>query len=139
MAVHELVDVAQILQQFPCFAEGRGDQLDEGFGKIRGDVFVGERRPQGRGMARLYDVAGRRDPQGLLFDALAAAAQHAAFAGIDEPRDAALEFLVNHVTQYLDPRSIYGSSATTSISTRNPGSTKRCTCTHEVVGSRSLS
>ena len=71
---------------------------------------------------------------------IAAAAQHTSLAGIDEPREAALEYLINHVTQYLDPRSsIYGSSATTSISTRNPGSTKRCTCTHEVVGSRSLS
>ena len=54
-------------------------------------------------MACLHDVAGGRDPQRLLFDALAAAAQHAAFTGIDEPREAALEFLINHVAQYLDP------------------------------------
>src|SRR3974390_818704 len=32
----------------------------------------------------------------------------------------------------------YGSSATTSICTRNLGSIKRCTCTHEVAGKRSL-
>ena len=36
-------------------------------------------------------------------------------------------------------RRVYGSSATTSISTMNPGSTNRCTWTHEIVGSRSLS
>ena len=90
-------------------------------------------------MPGLHDVARRRDAQRLLFDAFAAAAQYAAFPGIDQPGQAAFELPVNHVAQYFDPKSNYGSSATTSICTRNPGSTRRCTCTHEVVGSRSLS
>src|SRR5580698_3881931 len=128
MAVHELVDIAQILQQFPGFAERRRDQLDQRFGEIGGDVFIGQRRAQRLGMPRLNDVPRGRDAQRLFFNALAAAAQDAPFAGIDEPGEAALEFPINHVTQYLDPRlSTYGSSATTSISTRNPGSTSRWT------------
>ena len=49
--VDELMDVAQILQQFPGLAERRGDQLDQRFGKIGGDVLVGERRAQ-RGRVR---------------------------------------------------------------------------------------
>src|SRR6267142_817771 len=101
MAVHELVDIAQILQQFPCLAERRGNQLDQGLGEIRGDIFVGQRRAQSGGMPCLRDVAGGRYAQRLLFDALAAAAQYTSFAGIYEPREAALEFLINHVTQYL--------------------------------------
>ncbi len=62
--------------------------------------------PRAGGMACLHDVAGGRDAQRLLFDALAAAAQYASFAGIDEPREAAFEYLVDHVTQYLDPRFV---------------------------------
>ncbi len=139
MAVHELVDVAQVLQQLPGLAERRRDQLDQRLGKIRGDVLVGERCPESRRVRRLHDVAGGRDAQRLLLDALAAAAQHAALPRIDEPREPALEFLVHHVSQTLNPRlSIHGNSATTSISTRKPGSTSRCTCTQEAVGSRSL-
>jgi hypothetical protein len=42
-------------------------------------------------MARLHDVAGGRDAQRLLFDALSAAAQYAAFSRVDEPREAPLE------------------------------------------------
>jgi hypothetical protein len=43
MAVDELVDIAQILQQFPGFAERRGNQFDQRLGEIRCDVFIGER------------------------------------------------------------------------------------------------
>ena len=46
--------------------------------------------------------ARRRDAQRLLFDSLAAAAQYAAFPGIDQSCKAALELLVNHVAQILD-------------------------------------
>ena len=59
--------------------------------------------PRAAGMARLRDDAAGRYPQRLLLDALASAAQHAAFAGIDEACEAPLEFFVNHVTQYVDP------------------------------------
>ncbi len=46
--------------------------------------------------------------------------------------------LIHHVAQRYPRFILYGSSAMTSICTRNPGSTKRCTCTQDVVGSRSL-
>ena len=46
MPVHELMDVAQVLQQLPCFAERRGHQLDQRFGIVGSDVLVGERRSQ---------------------------------------------------------------------------------------------
>src|SRR5450631_1917810 len=110
MAIDELVDIAQILQQFPGFAERRGDQLDEGLGEIRRDVLVREGGAEGFGMPRLHDVAGGRDAQRLLFDALAPAAQYPPFTGIDEPREAALELLIDHVTQtsFLDcPRRLW--------------------------------
>ena len=55
VAVHELMDVAQILQQLPGLAERRSDQFDQRLGEIRGDMFVGERRAQCLRMAGLCD------------------------------------------------------------------------------------
>ena len=48
VAIHELVDIAQILQQLPGLAERRRDQLDQRLGKIRRDVFIGQRRARAR-------------------------------------------------------------------------------------------
>ena len=98
MTVDELMDVAQILQQFPRLAERRGDQLDQGLGKIGRDVLVRERRAERGRMTGLRDLARGRDAQRFLLDAFAPAAQHRPFAGIDESRQPALEFLVDHVT-----------------------------------------
>jgi len=44
--IDELVQVQQVLQQLPAVGEGRGDQLDQRFGVIGGDVLVGERRAE---------------------------------------------------------------------------------------------
>src|SRR5271169_3607449 len=100
-------------------------------------MFVAERRAQALRVARLRDVTVGRHAQGLLLDAFAAAAQYRPFPRIDEAREPALENLIHHFAQRtLD--SAYGNSAMTSICTRNPESTRRCTCTHEVVGNRSL-
>src|ERR1700736_6429756 len=101
-------------------------------------MFIGEGRAQCLRMAGPRDDAVGRHAQRLLLHALAAAAQYRPFAGIDEPGEAALEVFVHHVTQRYPRYMLYGSSATTSICTRKPRSTKRCTCTHEVVGNRSL-
>src|ERR1019366_8582658 len=111
MPVNELMDIAQILQQLPTLEEWRGYQLDQGFGKIRRDVIVGERRTQRKRMPRLDDFAGRRNTQRFFLDALAAPAQHGSFAGIDEPREPALEFLVDHVTQHRNPKRTQSSAS----------------------------
>ena len=55
MPIHELVDVAQILQQLPCLAERRSDQLDQRLGEIRRDVLVGERCAERGRMPGLRD------------------------------------------------------------------------------------
>jgi hypothetical protein len=57
VAIHELVDVAQVLQQLPGLAERRRDQLDQRFGEIRRDVFIGEGRAQIERMRSLDDPA----------------------------------------------------------------------------------
>src|SRR6266481_3046742 len=111
MTVDELVYVAKILQQFPALEERRSHQLDQRFGKIGGDVVVGERRAQSGRMRRLDNLPVRRYTQGLLFDTLAAAAEHASFAGIDESREPAFESSVHHITQQLHPKRKALSSA----------------------------
>ena len=80
MAIDELMNVAQILQQFPSVLKRRRHEFDQGLGKIRRDVFVGEGRTQILRMPRLCDLPGRRDAQGFLFYPLAAAAQYGPLA-----------------------------------------------------------
>ena len=99
MPVDELMDIAQILHQLPGLAERRRDQFDQRFGKIRGDVFVGQRRAQGLRMARLGNLTRRANPQRLLFHALAAAAQYRPFAGIDESGKPPFEISIHDVAQ----------------------------------------
>ena len=60
VAVDELVQVQQVLQQLPARAEGRRHQLDQRFGVIGGDVLVGQRRAQRGRMGRLGDARRRR-------------------------------------------------------------------------------
>src|SRR5579859_4875746 len=104
MTVDELVYVAKILQQLPALEERRSHELDQRFGKVGGDVVVGERRAQSGRMRRPDDHSVRRDAQGFFFDALAAAAQHTSLAGIDESREAAFESPVHHITQRRNPK-----------------------------------
>ena len=149
MPVHELVDVAKVLQQLPALVKRRRDQLDQRLGEVRGDVLVGERCAERRRVAALGDLSRRRYAQRFLFHAFAPAAQHAALPAIDEAGQPTLEFFVDHVTHHASARPVparrlgyqpvHGSSATTSISTRKPGSTRRWTCTQDTVGRRSLS
>jgi len=75
--------------KFPMSSpNGGGDQLDQRLGEspVR-DVFIGKRaRPGRRGCGGLYDVAGAGETRSDSFStALAAAAQHPSFTGIDEP------------------------------------------------------
>ena len=134
--VDELVDVAQVLQQLPGLAERRGHQLDQRLGEIGGDVFVGERRAERLRVARCAMIQPVGSTRSDSFSTpLRPPRSTAALAGIDQPGERARNS-VDHLRSFP---SAHGSSATTSICTRKPGSTRRCTCTQEVVGSRSLS
>ena len=45
--IDELMQIEQVLQQFPARAERRRHELDQRFGVIGGDVLVGERGAKG--------------------------------------------------------------------------------------------
>jgi hypothetical protein len=55
--------------------------------------------PSTLGMPRLHDLA-RGETRKTPFSTPLRPPRNTPFAGIDEPREAALEFLVDHVTQY---------------------------------------
>ena len=57
MSVGELVDVVEELQGFPPVKKWRCDELEQGLGKIGGDVWMRHRRAQRVWMRRLRDVA----------------------------------------------------------------------------------
>ena len=91
MPVHELVQIAEVLQQFPIGAERRRDELDQRLGIIRRNVIIGERRAECRGMRRGRDATFGGDAQGFLLDPTTAALQQRGIAGIDQRRQAALK------------------------------------------------
>ena len=89
VAVDELVQVQQVLQQLPALRERRRDELDERFGEIRGDVLVRQRRAErGAGARCCASRAVRRDAQRLLLYALAPALQDLRLAAVDEGGEA---------------------------------------------------
>ena len=98
LAVDELVDVAEVLLQFPGARERRGHQLDQGFRIVSRDVRVGERRTQRRGMRRLRDLPVGRDPERLPLDPLQAARKNATLAGVHEAGKASFEGAVEAVS-----------------------------------------
>ena len=89
--VGELVQVQQVLQQLPGLGHRRCDQFEQGLGVVGRDLRIGQRRAERCRVRRRGNAAPRRDPQRFLFDALATAAQDAALAGVDQPRQPALE------------------------------------------------
>ena len=91
VAVDELVQVAEVLGEFPGFGEGRRDQLDQRLGVVGGQVLVGERRAQGLGVGRRGDPALRGDPEGLLLDALQSALEGGGRPAIHEGAQASVE------------------------------------------------
>ena len=46
VAVNELVQVQQVLQQLPAAGKCRRHQLNQRFGKVRRDVYIRQRRAQ---------------------------------------------------------------------------------------------
>ena len=59
MPIDELVQIQQVLQQLPALRERRRHQLDERFGKIRGDVLVRQRGAERARMRRVREIARR--------------------------------------------------------------------------------
>ena len=98
LAVDELVDVAEVLLQFPGARERRRHELDQGFRVVGRDVRVGQRRAERRRMRRLRDLPVGRDPERLPLDPLQAARKHAALAGVHEAGQAAFEGAVEAVS-----------------------------------------
>ena len=104
MAIHELMDIAQILQQLPGLAERRSDQLDQRLGKIRGDVLVGERSAEsGRdaGSARSSPAGETRSDS--FSTPLRPPRSTPRSPELMSPARRRSNCPVDHVTQYLDP------------------------------------
>src|SRR6185437_14679284 len=91
MAVDELVQVEEVLQQLPSGGERRRDQLDQRLGIVGRDVLTGERGAERAWVRRRSEASLRRDAQGLLLQALAAALEDLRLAAVDERGQAPLE------------------------------------------------
>ena len=91
VAVDELVQVAEVLQQLPGVRERRRDQLDQRLGVVGGDVLVGQGRPEGPRVGGLRDQALGGDPQGFLLGALEAALEGVGGLGVHQGGQAAVE------------------------------------------------
>ena len=91
VAVDELVQVEQVLQQLPARRESGRHQLDQRFGIIRRDVLVGERRSERARVRGLRQAPHGRDPQRLLLHTLAPALQQLGLTAVDERGEAPLE------------------------------------------------
>ncbi len=77
LAVGVAVDAVQLFQRGGDVAFGRGDELQQGFGVIGGDLRMRQGAAQRRRMRGRGQVAIRFNPQGFSLDA-AQAAQHRA-------------------------------------------------------------
>ena len=77
--------------QLAALAEGVSSEFIRD-GLAAGNIVICHNIKHANGMP-LPVGAGR-----FSLDALAAAAQHARFTGVDQPRETALEFLVHHIT-----------------------------------------
>src|SRR3954462_14115360 len=91
VAINELVQVEQVLQQLPAAREGGGHQLYQRFGKVGRDVYI---RQGGAEVARMrsgcQDAIGAHT-QRLLLDTLASALQDLRLTTVDEGRQTALK------------------------------------------------
>ena len=91
LPIDELVDVAEVLLEFPGPVERRCHELDQGFRVVGRDVRMGQRRAERARMRRLRDMPLRRDPERLPLDALQAAREHALLARVHQAGQAAFE------------------------------------------------
>ncbi len=91
VAVDELVQVQQVLQQLPGRREGGRDELDQGLGIVGRDVLVGERRAERQWVRRFCKAPVGRHPQRLLLHALAPTLQDLGLAAVHECGQALLE------------------------------------------------
>jgi hypothetical protein len=94
--IDELMQVAQVLQQFLVVVEGRRDQLDQRFGIVGGDVRIGQRRAQRARMRRLRDMAIGRHPQRFALQAAPAARDQALLAAVHQRGETAFIHAIDH-------------------------------------------
>ena len=93
--IDELVQVAEVLGQFPGLGKGRRHQLDQRLGIVGRDVLVGQRRAQRLRVGRRGDPASRRDPEGFLLDALEPALERGGGTAVHETRQAAFKTAID--------------------------------------------
>ena len=104
IAVHEQLQLLQVAQQRLIVVEGWRHQLDQRLGIIGGDIGVAQRRANGGRMRSAGDTPGGRDAQRLLFQAAQATRAHARHPGIDQRRQTALKYAINHRPRHaFDP------------------------------------
>src|SRR3569833_212853 len=84
VAINELTQIEQVLQQFPARGERGSHQLDEALRVVGRDVLVRERRAEPSRMRRLRKLSGRCDPQRFFLDALAPPLQNLRLTTVDE-------------------------------------------------------
>ena len=102
--IDELVQVAQVLQQFLVVVEGRRDQLGQRFRIVGGDVRIGQRRAQRARVRRLRDVAIGRDPQRFALQAAPAARDQPLLAAVHQRSQAPLIHAIDHDTRHHPSR-----------------------------------
>ena len=102
VAVDELVDVAQVLQQFPALPNGgvTSSISDSEKSVVMCSLVSGA--PSAAGCGVCDDLAAGDTRSDSFSTPLRPPSQHGPFARIDEPGQPALEFPVDHVTQHLN-------------------------------------
>ncbi len=100
VCVHELVQVAEVLQQLLIVVEGRRDQLDQRFGIVGGDVRIGQRRAERMRMRRLRDVAIRPHTQRFALQPPAPARDQTLLAAVHQRRQPTFVHAIDHDTRH---------------------------------------
>ena len=91
MPIDKLMQVEQVLQQFPAGGEGRRDKLNQRLGIVGRDVLVRERGTERTRVRRDRDVPVGRDAQRLALQPTAAAGQQLLLAAVTQRRQPPLE------------------------------------------------
>ena len=72
LAVHEAVDAIELGQRVARIDRGGGDELEQGFGVVRGDLPIGQRRAQRDRVTAQGQLAAFIDTQAFALDAVQA-------------------------------------------------------------------
>jgi hypothetical protein len=94
LRIRELVNVADEAQRFPGGRKSGCHEFEQGLGKIRRDILIGQRGTQADRVRRLRQESVGVDAQRFLLDALEASVHRVAVSG--NARQAFLEALLQH-------------------------------------------